>query len=274
MGAQDAPAVLVLQLKRFEFSMRSRSKISKRVDFETTLDLAPFMSNRCAAALPTAPPSALSTPAIPRRTAAPRTRTQHRAGAWRVELRSATSHVIIAEETRERRRRAGGCRRAARRYQLFGVLVHHGHSLHAGHYVAFVRGPSGLWHQMDDASVSQAPLRRCPAATAPEAASTPSQTARTPLLPLEHGTACDHGTSWHAHRAVVAAIVVLSMQRAALRLAQTLQRAGRAGERAGGPGAEGLHPVLCAGGGGPPGHRRPGSRPEAGGRQGRRGPRS
>lgn len=45
------------------------------------------------------------------------------------------------------------CRR--RPYTLFGVLVHHGHSLHAGHYVAFVRGPNGLWHQMDDASVSQ-----------------------------------------------------------------------------------------------------------------------
>lgn len=43
----------------------------------------------------------------------------------------------------------------ARPYTLFGVLVHHGHSLHAGHYVAFVRGPNGLWHQMDDASVSQ-----------------------------------------------------------------------------------------------------------------------
>lgn len=58
--------MLVLQLKRFEFSMRSRSKISKRVDFETTLDLAPFMSNRCGAAVPTAPPTALPTPAIPR----------------------------------------------------------------------------------------------------------------------------------------------------------------------------------------------------------------
>lgn len=48
---QDAPAVLVVQLKRFEFSLRSRSKISKRVDFETTLDLAPFMSNRLVTSL-------------------------------------------------------------------------------------------------------------------------------------------------------------------------------------------------------------------------------
>jgi len=45
---QDAPAVLVVQLKRFEFSRRSRSKISKRVDFDTTLDLGPFLSKRCA----------------------------------------------------------------------------------------------------------------------------------------------------------------------------------------------------------------------------------
>ena len=46
-------------------------------------------------------------------------------------------------------------RGAGRPYSLFGVLVHHGHSLHAGHYVSFVRGPNGLWHQMDDATVSQ-----------------------------------------------------------------------------------------------------------------------
>lgn len=91
MAVEDAPAVLIVQLKRFEFSARSRTKISKRVEFDTWLDLAPFMANR----------------------------------------------------------------QGPVRYQLFGVLVHHGHTLHAGHYVAFVRGPNGLWHLMDDSCVSQ-----------------------------------------------------------------------------------------------------------------------
>jgi ubiquitin carboxyl-terminal hydrolase 36/42 len=40
-------------------------------------------------------------------------------------------------------------------YELFGVLVHAGHSVHSGHYYCFVRGPNGLWHQMDDNHVSQ-----------------------------------------------------------------------------------------------------------------------
>ena len=41
---QDAPKVLVLQLKRFEYSVYSRHKVTKKVDYQTTLDLGPFMS--------------------------------------------------------------------------------------------------------------------------------------------------------------------------------------------------------------------------------------
>jgi ubiquitin carboxyl-terminal hydrolase 36/42 len=40
-------------------------------------------------------------------------------------------------------------------YELFGVLVHAGHSVHSGHYFCFVRAPNGLWHRMDDVQVSQ-----------------------------------------------------------------------------------------------------------------------
>ena len=30
-------------------------------------------------------------------------------------------------------------------YQLYGVLVHQGHSVHSGHYYCFVRAANGLW---------------------------------------------------------------------------------------------------------------------------------
>ena len=40
-------------------------------------------------------------------------------------------------------------------YSLYGVLVHSGHSVHSGHYFAFVKAPNGLWHQQDDDRVSQ-----------------------------------------------------------------------------------------------------------------------
>lgn len=91
MTIDKAPAVLVVQLKRFEFSMFGH-KINKKVDFDTELDLGPFMSNRRGPSQP---------------------------------------------------------------YSLYGVLVHSGHSVHSGHYYAFVKAPNGLWHQLDDNNVSQ-----------------------------------------------------------------------------------------------------------------------
>ena len=46
-------------------------------------------------------------------------------------------------------------------YSLYGVLVHSGHSVHSGHYFAFVKAPNGLWHQLDDNHVSQVSCRPC-----------------------------------------------------------------------------------------------------------------
>ena len=39
-------------------------------------------------------------------------------------------------------------------YSLYGVLVHSGHSLHCGHYTAYVRAADGRWHVADDSSVA------------------------------------------------------------------------------------------------------------------------
>ncbi|GAB4815062.1 hypothetical protein N2152v2_002108 [Parachlorella kessleri] len=91
MTVEVAPNVLMIQLKRFEFSL-SGHKISKKVDFGTMLDLSPFMSKR---------------PVVP---------------------------AV---------------------YDLYGVLVHSGHSVHSGHYYCFVRSGTGMWHICDDTNVSQ-----------------------------------------------------------------------------------------------------------------------
>ena len=40
-------------------------------------------------------------------------------------------------------------------YELYGVLVHQGFSVHSGHYFAYVKAPNGLWYQMNDEHVSQ-----------------------------------------------------------------------------------------------------------------------
>ena len=49
----------------------------------------------------------------------------------------------------------------AQPYSLYGVLVHSGHSVHSGHYYAFVKAPNGLWHQLDDNHVSQVSTAVC-----------------------------------------------------------------------------------------------------------------
>lgn len=46
-------------------------------------------------------------------------------------------------------------RGSAQPYELFGVLVHAGHSVHSGHYYCFARAANGLWHQFDDHQVKQ-----------------------------------------------------------------------------------------------------------------------
>jgi len=90
MTIEDAPNVLIIQLKRFEFS-RSGRKISKHVDFDQTLDLSPFMSHQTKG--------------------------------------SAT-------------------------YDLYGILVHEGFSMHSGHYYCFLKGTGGgEWHRFDDSRV-------------------------------------------------------------------------------------------------------------------------
>ena len=77
---------------------RDQVHVTMQVDFDTDLDLGPFMSNRRGPAQP---------------------------------------------------------------YSLYGVLVHSGHSVHSGHYYAFVKAPNGLWHQLDDNHVSQVRTAVC-----------------------------------------------------------------------------------------------------------------
>lgn len=96
MTVDSAPNVLVVQLKRFEFSLSGR-KISKPVSFGESLDLSPYMSTN---------------PELPAL------------------------------------------------YDLYGVLVHQGHSMHSGHYYCFVKGAGGNeWHKFDDTRVHTTSIR-------------------------------------------------------------------------------------------------------------------
>ncbi|GIL86570.1 hypothetical protein Vretifemale_14832, partial [Volvox reticuliferus] len=90
ISVEEAPNVLTVHLKRFEYGGFG-AKINKKVEFDTQLDLRPYMSN------PKGPPQI---------------------------------------------------------YDLYGVLVHHGHSVNSGHYICYVKAANGLWHVCDDHRVS------------------------------------------------------------------------------------------------------------------------
>ena len=51
-------------------------------------------------------------------------------------------------------------------YELTGVVVHHGHSVHSGHYIAFVKAPNKQWLEMNDSTVSVVSVNRVLAAQA------------------------------------------------------------------------------------------------------------
>ena len=95
ISIDDAPNVLTIHLKRFDFFGRGH-KLSKKVEFGMDLDLGPYMTNS-----------------------------------------KAGGHV----------------------YDLYAVLVHHGHSLHSGHYVCYVKAANGMWHLCDDHRVSPSSQR-------------------------------------------------------------------------------------------------------------------
>ncbi|KAJ3201800.1 hypothetical protein HDU82_007868 [Entophlyctis luteolus] len=97
MTILEAPATLVLQLKRFEFGHYGLGgKITKMITFQEKLDLQPFMYK-------------------------------------------ADSRVV---------------------YDLYGVLVHSGHSCNSGHYYSFVKAPNGIWFLKNDSEVRQVSISK------------------------------------------------------------------------------------------------------------------
>jgi hypothetical protein len=149
MTVDLAPNVLMIQLKRFEFSM-SGHKISKKVGVWVGCWLAGFswVGGWVASLLPccsllsafrvplclVAPLLHVFTPSIP--SAAPLSQID-----FDLELDLAPYMSVRP--------------RGAVPYDLYAVLVHSGHSVHSGHYYAYVRAPNGIWHICDDTNVAQ-----------------------------------------------------------------------------------------------------------------------
>ena len=114
---EKAPNVLIIQLKRFSF-LHSGRKLAKKVEYDATLDLGPYMSHQ---------PQDL------------KKKQKHKSSSKNEGNNPTSSSLSLLDSTV---------------YDLYGVLVHAGHSLHSGHYYAYIKGASGGWFLCDDHQVT------------------------------------------------------------------------------------------------------------------------
>ena len=162
MTVDLAPNVLMIQLKRFEFSL-SGHKISKKVGGRVggcsrgwaggSSWVAVWLGGPCACLfaarplphcrLPPCPPRC-ATPSLPP-PAAPAAACPTPPACLQIDF---DLELDLAPYMSVRPR-------GAVPYDLYAVLVHSGHSVHSGHYYAYVRAPNGIWHICDDTHVAQ-----------------------------------------------------------------------------------------------------------------------
>ena len=144
----STPRVLVLQLKRFEYHAAGR-KISRKVDFGTELDVAPFTSAAAdAKRKKKAHGDGHGGGGGPRENGSGSGSRKRKAAA---EEEEDDGEGPSPSSTPPRASAGPG----QTRYSLSGVLVHSGHSVSSGHYTCFVKAGNGLWHGCDDDHVSQ-----------------------------------------------------------------------------------------------------------------------
>ena len=116
---RTAPNILVVHLKRFDFSFAG--KLSHFVQYPETLSLKTL--------IPDAQTHNPSTSAASMAAASLDSSLNNNNNNKEKALRNVT-------------------------YKLYGVLVHLGHTSHSGHYYSYVRGPNDQWYKADDTRVS------------------------------------------------------------------------------------------------------------------------
>ncbi|CAF0839857.1 unnamed protein product [Brachionus calyciflorus] len=116
---RTAPNILVIHLKRFDFSYAG--KLSHYVTYPETLSLKTFIpeTSNCSSSHSPASHAAISS------------------------LSNSESNLNSNEKSLRNTN-----------YKLYGVLVHLGYTSHSGHYYSYVRGPNEIWYKADDQRVN------------------------------------------------------------------------------------------------------------------------
>lgn len=137
ISIEHAPNVLTVHLKRFDFFGRGH-KITKKVEFDMQLDLGPFMTSHL------------------QRKHHHKHKHHHHHQHQHPQPQPQHHHHAAGTPGQQQHHPAGGSSsHQPVLYDLFAVLVHHGHSLHSGHYVCFVKAGNGMWYHCDDHRVAQ-----------------------------------------------------------------------------------------------------------------------
>lgn len=139
------PKLLTVQLKRFGgggglmgwAGGGMGQKINKQIKFPAILDLCPFTSAAIDNQLDESKLSKKEKKALKKKR-------KHDEASKRSDVEASSLLEGIA---------AGGVKQGT--FSLCGVVVHHGYSVHSGHYIAYVKAPNQMWFQMDDEDVSQ-----------------------------------------------------------------------------------------------------------------------
>ncbi|KAF9680661.1 hypothetical protein SADUNF_Sadunf06G0144700 [Salix dunnii] len=139
LTVHKAPHVLTIHLKRFHAYDPGR-KVDRKVIFDRSLDMKPFISGSY----------------VSMRTTAVNYHSSRLDGvsflshlSFQVSNRLPTQKFILVQ-MEDTWHFEGDLM-----YSLYGVLVHYGHNTHSGHYVCFIRTSSGIWHLLNDNQVRQ-----------------------------------------------------------------------------------------------------------------------
>ena len=121
---RTAPNILVVHLKRFDFSYAG--KLSHYVAYPETLSLKTFIPDSTVASMANGAVNGKSPAA---------------------SIAHLANGDLLSSNNNEKSLRNVS-------YKLYGVLVHLGHTSHSGHYYSYVRAPNDSWNKADDQRVS------------------------------------------------------------------------------------------------------------------------
>ena len=145
---RELPPVLSVQLMRFQFNVKTMTKVKKRdfYSFPRIVDLQWLLQDT-------------QEQEPPKSTTSSKTSSSKTSPASTETTETTTTTTTETTETRKEKSQEEGEKKAEKskgsKYELFAVLVHRGETANGGHYVCYASpGGAGRWYEFDDTRVT------------------------------------------------------------------------------------------------------------------------